>query len=104
MTVPEERRPGQDDRLLQEVRQLLSRNRLVEELVHRQDMPRHDLVEGLVHKQHLATLQSRLDRLPPADVAALLERLEGEERSQVWDLVKAARGSEIFAPMSEAVW
>jgi magnesium transporter len=103
MTSPEARRPGQDDILLQEVRQLLSRQRLVEDLVHRQDMPRHDLVESLVHKQNLAKLQSRLDRLLPARVAALLEQLDGEERIQVWDLVKADRGSDILGELSETV-
>jgi magnesium transporter len=103
MTSPEARRPAQDDHLLQEVRQLLSRQRLVEELVHRQDMPRHDLVESLVHKQNLAKLQSRLDRQLPAQVAALLEQLEGDERVQVWDLVKTDRGSDILGELSETV-
>jgi len=103
MTSPEARRPAQDDHLLQEVRQLLSRQRLVEELVHRQDMPRHDLVESLVHKQNLAKLKSRLDRQLPAQVATLLEQLEGDERVQVWDLVKTDRGSDILGELSETV-
>ena len=34
---------------LADVQELLSKHRLVEEMVRRQDMPRHELVEGLVH-------------------------------------------------------
>ena len=52
---------------LKEVQDLLGRHRLVEDLVHRQEMPRHDLVEGLVHKQHVTELTERLDALHPAE-------------------------------------
>ncbi|MGH8629654.1 MAG: magnesium transporter, partial [Burkholderiales bacterium] len=54
---------------------LLQKHKLVEELVHKQDMPRHELVESLVHKQNLAELQKRLDRRHAADIAAILEQL-----------------------------
>jgi magnesium transporter len=95
----------QDELLLhlKEVQQLLSRHRLVEGLVHRQDMPRHDLVEGLVHKQHLAELQHKLDSLHPADIAYLLEALPREDRLLVWDMVKAERDGEILLEVSDAV-
>ncbi|MBU1237073.1 MAG: magnesium transporter [Gammaproteobacteria bacterium] len=88
---------------LREVQQLLSRHRLVEGLVHRQDMPRHDLVENLVHKQHLAELRNKLDSLHPADIAYLLEALPREDRLLVWDLVKADRDGEILLEVSDAV-
>ena len=58
---------------LEQVRELLHKHRIVENLVHKQDMPRHELVESLVHKQNLAELQNKLDRLHPADVAYVLE-------------------------------
>ena len=57
---------------LAEVQTLLARHKLVEDLVHRQEMARnerHDLVEGLVHKQHLSELRHRLDKMHPADLA-----------------------------------
>ena len=81
---------------LQQVINLLNKHRLVEELVHKQDMPKHSLVEMLVHKQHLAELQKKLDELHPADVAYILEALPIEQRLQVWDLVKAERDGEIL--------
>lgn len=88
---------------LKEVQHLLARHRLVEELVHRQDMPRHDLVEGLVHKQHLTELQGKLEALHSADIAYILEALPLDDRRIVWDLVKAERDGEILLEVSDAV-
>ena len=88
---------------VQEVQQLLARHKLVEEVVHRQDMPRHDLVENLVHKQHISELTRHLDKLHPADIAYLLEALPLDERLFVWDLVKAERDGDILLEVSDAV-
>ena len=88
---------------LSEVQTLLARHRLVEELVHKQEMPRQDLVESLVHKQHLNELRHKLDKMHPADVAYILEALPLEERLTVWDLVKAERDGEILLEVSDAV-
>ncbi len=88
---------------LQQVIHLLNKHRLVEELVHKQDMPKHDLVETLVHKQNLAELRTKLDELHPADVAYILEALPIEQRLVVWDLVKAERDGEILLEVSDAV-
>jgi magnesium transporter len=88
---------------LKQVMDLLARHKLVESLVHKQDMPRHELVESLVHKQHLAELSKKLDTLHPADVAYILETLPLEERMLVWDLVKADRDGDILLEVSDAV-
>jgi magnesium transporter len=88
---------------LRDIQELLSRHKLVENLVHRQNMPRHELVENLVHKQHIAELQGRLDKLHPADIAYILEALPLEERVFVWDLVKAERDGDILLEVSDAV-
>lgn len=88
---------------LQQVITLLNKHKLVEELVHKQDMPKHELVESLVHKQNLAELQKKLDALHPADVAYILEALPLEQRLDVWDLVKAERDGEILLEVSDAV-
>ncbi len=102
----EEARHQDQDELMQhlkEVQQVLSRHKLVENLVHRQDMPRHELVEELVHKQHLVELQKKLEELHPADIAYILEALPLDERLLVWDLVKADRDGEILLEVSDAV-
>ena len=88
---------------LREVQELLARHRVVEGLVHRQEMPRHELVETLLHKQHIAELRAKLDRLHPADIAFILEALPLDERLFVWDLVKADRDGEILLEVSDAV-
>jgi magnesium transporter len=88
---------------LEQVRTLLHKHRIVEGMVHKQDMPRHELVESLVHKQNLAELQKKLDKLHPADVAYILEALPLEERLVVWDLVKAERDGEILLEVSDSV-
>ena len=93
---------------LRQVMELIARHRLVEELVHKQElarsgMPRHELVESLVHKQNLAELSKKLDDLHPADVAYILEALPLDERLLVWDLVKAERDGDILLEVSDAV-
>lgn len=88
---------------LEQVRTLLQKHRIVENMVHNQDMPRHDLVESLVHRQNIAELRKKLDQLHPADVAHILEALPLEERLVVWDLVKAERDGEILLEVSDSV-
>lgn len=88
---------------LQQVIALLEKHKLVESLVHKQEMPNHDLVEGLVHRQNVIELQKRLDQLHPADVAYVLEALPLDDRLSVWELVKADRDGDILLEVSDAV-
>ena len=88
---------------LQQVVSLLEKHKLVEGLVHRQEMPKHDVVEALVHKQHLSELQAKLDVLHPADVADILEALPLDDRLAVWELVKVERDGDILLEVSDAV-
>ncbi len=91
---------------LKQVESLLLKHALVEEVVHRQEMPRaerHVLVDTLLHKQHLAELRHKLDGLHPADIAYILEALPIDQRLLVWDLVKSERDGEILIEVSDAV-
>ncbi|MCX7893373.1 MAG: magnesium transporter [Burkholderiales bacterium] len=88
---------------LQEVQELLRRQRLVESLVHRTEGPRHELEESLVHRQHQAELRRKLDAMHPADIAYILEALPIEDRLAVWSLVKSDRDGEILLEVSEPV-
>lgn len=103
MHAEEQRSPDDVHQHLRAVQELLARHRLVEELVHRQDMPRQDLVEGLVQRQHLIELQSLLDDMHPADTAFVLEALPPEDRLFVWNLVKVEHDGEILLEVSDAV-
>jgi magnesium transporter len=73
-------------------------------------LEREDLQENLravqAHLQQAlppGELRAHLDRLHPADIAAILEALPLEERLAVWDLVKADRDGEILVEVSDAV-
>ena len=72
-----------------EVEDLQENLRLVQEHL-QQDRPKPEL-------------RAQLDRLHPADIAAILEALPLEERLAVWNLVKADRDGEILVEVSDAV-
>ncbi len=100
MAESKEIRPGVQESL-QRVTELLRRHQ--QNLLESDERPRPQQVEELLHKQDLATLQQRLDRLHPADVAYILEALPLEDRLVAWDLVKAERDGEILLEVSDAV-
>ncbi len=89
--------------LLEQVVSLLEKHRLIENLVHKQEMPKHELVESLVHRQNKIQLQTILEKLHPADVAHILEALPLDDRLYLWDLVKADRDGDILLEVSDAV-
>ena len=88
---------------LSDVRSLLARHKLVEDLVHRQDMPHHELVETLVHKQNMVELQRLLDQLGFKPIARILEALSSDDRQIVWQLVRDERKEEIRREVSVSV-
>jgi magnesium transporter len=87
---------------LREIQELLARQKRVESLVHRQDMPRHELIETLVHKQHLNALRDKLAQLAAADIARILEALPQDECLLVWELIATERRSSILDELSDA--
>ena len=88
---------------LANVRNLLARHKLVEDLVHRQDMLHHDRVETLVHKQNKVELQRLLDQIESQPVALILEALPPDDRQIVWQLVRDERKEEIRRELSDFV-
>lgn len=88
---------------LEQVVTLLEKHQLVENLVHKQEMPKHDLVESIVHRQNQIELQNILTELHPADVAHILEALPLDDRLYLWDLVKVDRDGDILLEVSDAV-
>ena len=105
MTEVEAKKPQESlqDRLAQVV-ELLQRQKLVEDLAHRQGSGQHqELIANLVHRQNLVELQRKLEALHPADVAHILEALPLDERLTVWQLVKSERDGDILLEVSDAV-
>jgi len=85
------------------IRNLLSRQKLVEGLVQRQDMPRQELVESIVHKQNEVDLQKLIGKLSNKEVANVLEALTENERNVVWELVVDERRDEVLLDISDDV-
>jgi magnesium transporter len=92
---------GQDH--LATLKNLLARQRLVRDLVHRQDMQRHELVESLVQKQNLVELQRLLEKLESQAIVRLLEALSTDDRQIIWQLVQEERKEEILLVIPDAI-
>lgn len=90
-------------KLLQDVNDLLGKNKIVEDLVDKQEMPKQKLIKNLVQKQNLSALGKLLNSLHSADVAFILESLPLDDRLVVWDLVRADRDGEILLEVSDSV-
>lgn len=92
---PRETRPRAQslfEQHLTDVQLLLARQRRVEALVEKQEMPRHGIVEEMVHRQHLVELHNLLRRLSAAEIARLIEVLPEEDRLTTWQEVEESRG------------
>ena len=88
---------------LADVTSLLARHKLVEDLVHRQDMQRHELVETIVYKQNRVEFQRLLDQLGCQPIARILEALSIEDRQIVWHLIREERKEDIRREISENI-
>ena len=80
----------------EKVTELLSKQKLVEGMVHSQDMPRHNLVETIVHRQHLAELQNLLAKLPAGEIGNILAALSLEDARQLWKILPDERENDIL--------
>ena len=85
------------------IRNLISRQKLVEGLVHRQEMPRQELVESIVQKQNEVDLQKFISKLSNKEIANVLEVLSDIERNVVWELVTDERRDEVLLDVSDDV-
>ena len=88
---------------LADVVSLLARHKLVEGLVHRQDMRRHELVEILVYKQNRVEFQRLLDQLGYQLIARILEALSVEDRQIVWHLLREERKEDIRREITDTI-
>jgi len=106
MTENQDIRPRAETLLeqhLAEVQLLLSRQRRIEDLVQRQEMPRQDLVQGIVHKQHLVELHKLLERLDDEAIARVLATLPEEDRITAWQQVGEMRCESILELLPENI-
>jgi magnesium transporter len=96
-------KPDEIATLIRDIREIMTRNRLVEGLVVRSDEPNHALVERIVHKQNLTRLAQKLEKLHPADIAMILEALPHEDRLAIWELVRSDHDGDVLLEVSDSV-
>ncbi len=103
-TQTENRKPAESiQETLEQVRAILQQQDLVEALAQTNESPPRGPAEPRVRPQHIAQLQSKLEKLHPADIASILEQLPLDERLAVWNLVKAEQDGDILLEVSDAV-
>lgn len=88
---------------LQQVRELLHKQEVVESLVSRQHAHRQNLVESLVARQHEVEISQKFRHLHPADIAFVLESLPREQRLRLWRLVPSELDGAVLLEVSDAV-
>ncbi len=66
-------------------------------------LARHKLVETLVHKQNLVELQRLLEQLDAEAIACVLEVFSADDRQIIWLLIKEDRKEDIRLAMSSKV-
>lgn len=90
---------------LREIQALIERQELVSQLVAREaeHAGKQDLVQTLVARQQAVELETRLNRLHPADAAFVLESLPAEQRDAAWRLIHRDRRGSILLELAESV-
>lgn len=87
---------------LEKVKDVLARQKMIEDMVHLQSMPRQQMVETLVQRQHLAELKNLLEPLPAEEIATILEALEQEAARTVWSQIPEELANNVLWEVSDA--
>jgi magnesium transporter len=88
---------------LQQLVEILNKQKLVEDMVHRQHQPEQALVEALVQRQHSRTIQEALAQSSPEEIGAMLESLPEEHAKLLWQHMPPAREPEVLWEVSDAL-
>jgi len=88
---------------LREIQALMERQEVVSQLVAREHTGKQELVQALVARQQAVELETKLNRLHPADAAFVLESLPAEQRDAAWQLIRKERRGSILLELAESV-
>ena len=88
---------------LREIMALMARQEVVSQLVAREHTSKQELVQALVARQHAVELETKLNRLHPADAAFVLESLPVEQRDAAWQLIRKERRGTILLELAASV-
>jgi magnesium transporter len=88
--------------LLQKVKDILARQKMIEDMVHVQHMPRQEMVETLVQRHHLAELKNLLQNLPAEEIAVTLEALDKDSAVIDWSQIPQELTNNILWEVSDS--
>lgn len=88
---------------LERIRELLQKQKLVEEMVHNQHMPRQDILETMVHKQHLVEIELLIAKLLAPEIAEILESLPVADAKILWSKIPVPRQNDILWEVSDTI-
>ena len=91
------------DKKLSTIKNLLAKQNLVENLIHKQEMTRQDIVQSLVQKQNSSELEKLIKKLEIQEVARILEALLDQERIVVWNHVESDRRDDVLLEVSDDI-
>ena len=86
---------------LEQVSEMLKKQKRVEGMVHGQNMPRHDIVETLVQRQHLVELENLIAQLPAEEIGSILEALPPEDAKLMWEQIPTTQENEVLWEVSD---
>jgi magnesium transporter len=86
---------------LDKVKDILARQKTIENMVHVQSMPRQEMVETLVQSQHLAELKNLLEPLPAEEIATMLEALDQDSAHIVWSQIPEELANNVLWEVSD---
>jgi len=80
---------------------ILSKQRLVDGMIHNQKMHKHDFVESLLKKQHDAELLNFISEQSSAEIGNYLDALSLDDARQLWKKIPSVRENDILWEISE---
>jgi len=80
---------------------ILSKQRLVDGMIHNQKMHKHDFVESLLKKQHDAELLNFISEQSSAEIGNYLDALFLDDARQLWKKIPSVRENDILWEISE---
>lgn len=80
---------------------MLNKQKLVDGMVHSQQMHRHDVVESLLKKQHEAELQNFIAKQGSTELGGYLDALPLEDAQKLWQKIPPTRENDVLWEVSD---
>ncbi|HQR85528.1 MAG: magnesium transporter CorA [Burkholderiales bacterium 35-55-47] len=85
---------------LQNLIEMLNKQKLVDGMVHSQAMPKQDVVATLLHKQHEVELLKFIAKQSTTELSSYLENLPLEDAQKIWHMIPPERENDVLWELS----